>query len=61
LPVICGWISGVDGPFSYPPDSVAKFPDQDVLAEMLRGAGFRKVSYKNFTGGVAALHVGEKI
>jgi demethylmenaquinone methyltransferase/2-methoxy-6-polyprenyl-1,4-benzoquinol methylase len=61
LPRIGAWISGVEGPYRYLPDSVAKFPDQNVLAEMLRGAGFHKVAYKNFTGGVAALHVGEKI
>ncbi len=60
LPRIGAWISGVEGPYSYLPDSVAKFPDQDALAEMLRNAGFRNVSYGNFTGGVAALHVGEK-
>jgi len=60
LPRIGAWISGVEGPYSYLPDSVAKFPDQDALAGMLRSAGFRNVSYVNFTGGVAALHVGEK-
>jgi demethylmenaquinone methyltransferase/2-methoxy-6-polyprenyl-1,4-benzoquinol methylase len=61
LPRIGAWISGVDGPYSYLPDSVAKFPDQDRLAEMLRAAGFCHVSYTNYTGGVAALHVGEKM
>ena len=60
LPRIGARISGVEGPYKYLPDSVAKFPDQDALAEMLRGAGFRNLSYVNFTGGVAALHVGEK-
>lgn len=60
LPRIGAWISGVEGPYSYLPDSVAKFPDQDALAEMLREAGFHKVSFKNFTGGVATLHLGEK-
>ena len=60
LPRIGAWISGVEGPYSYLPDSVSKFPDQDALAEMLRNAGFHNVSYRNFTGGVAALHVGEK-
>ena len=60
LPRLGAWISGVEGPYSYLPDSVAKFPDQETLLEMLRKAGFRNVSYRNFTGGVAALHVGEK-
>jgi demethylmenaquinone methyltransferase/2-methoxy-6-polyprenyl-1,4-benzoquinol methylase len=61
LPRVGAWISGVEGPYSYLPDSVAKFPDQDALADMLRAAGFHNVSYRNFTGGVAALHVGEKV
>jgi len=50
----------VEGPYTYLPDSVAKFPDQEALAKMMRSAGFRNVSYVNFTGGVAALHVAEK-
>jgi len=61
LPRIGAWISGVEGPYSYLPDSVSQFPQQEVLAEKLRGAGFQKVSYVNFTGGVAALHVGERV
>ena len=61
LPRLGAWISGVEGPYSYLPDSVAKFPEQEALAEMLRAAGFHKVTYVNFTGGVAALHVGEKM
>ncbi len=61
LPRIGAWISGVEGPYRYLPDSVAQFPEQRVLAEMLRGAGFRQVRYVNFTGGVAALHLGEKM
>src|ERR1017187_7426487 len=61
LPRIGSWFSGVEGPYSYLPDSVARFPDQDVLADMLRAASFREVSYSNFTGGVAALHVAEKM
>jgi demethylmenaquinone methyltransferase/2-methoxy-6-polyprenyl-1,4-benzoquinol methylase len=61
LPRLGKWISGVDGPYRYLPDSVAQFPDQESLAEMLRAAGFHKVRYINFTGGIAALHLGEKL
>jgi demethylmenaquinone methyltransferase/2-methoxy-6-polyprenyl-1,4-benzoquinol methylase len=61
LPRLGAWISGVDGPYRYLPDSVAQFPDQDVLADKLKGAGFQNVTYRNFTGGVAALHVAEKM
>jgi demethylmenaquinone methyltransferase/2-methoxy-6-polyprenyl-1,4-benzoquinol methylase len=61
LPHVGAWISGVEGPYRYLPDSVARFPGQEALADMLCRAGFHKVSYVNFTGGVAALHVGEKM
>jgi demethylmenaquinone methyltransferase/2-methoxy-6-polyprenyl-1,4-benzoquinol methylase len=60
LPCLGTWISGVRGPYQYLPDSVSRFPDQESLAAAMREAGFRNVHYKNFTGGVAALHIGEK-
>ncbi|TAM84763.1 MAG: bifunctional demethylmenaquinone methyltransferase/2-methoxy-6-polyprenyl-1,4-benzoquinol methylase UbiE [Acidobacteria bacterium] len=60
LPRLGQWISGVEGPYQYLPDSVLRFPDQEALADLLRQEGFRSVRYRNFTGGVAALHLGEK-
>jgi demethylmenaquinone methyltransferase/2-methoxy-6-polyprenyl-1,4-benzoquinol methylase len=53
-------ISGVQGPYQYLPDSVSRFPDQEALSDLLREEGFSGVRYRNFTGGVAALHLGEK-
>jgi demethylmenaquinone methyltransferase/2-methoxy-6-polyprenyl-1,4-benzoquinol methylase len=60
LPRLGTWISGVSGPYQYLPDSVSRFPDQESLAAAMREAGFGNVRYRNFTGGVAALHLGEK-
>ena len=60
LPCLGTLISGVEGPYQYLPDSVARFPDQETLAEAMRRAGFAKVWYRDFLGGVAALHLGEK-
>jgi demethylmenaquinone methyltransferase / 2-methoxy-6-polyprenyl-1,4-benzoquinol methylase len=60
LPRIGSWVSGTEGPYQYLPASVKRFPDQEELASAFRAAGFAKVRYRNFTGGVAALHVGEK-
>jgi demethylmenaquinone methyltransferase / 2-methoxy-6-polyprenyl-1,4-benzoquinol methylase len=60
LPRLGAWISGVEGPYRYLPDSVLRFPDQEALADLLREEGFKGVRYRNFTGGVAALHLGEK-
>ena len=61
LPRLGAWISGVQGPYQYLPDSVLRFPDQEALASLLREEGFNSVHYRNFTGGVAALHLGEKV
>jgi demethylmenaquinone methyltransferase / 2-methoxy-6-polyprenyl-1,4-benzoquinol methylase len=60
LPRIGTLVSGVAGPYQYLPDSVARFPDQEQLAGMMRDAGFASVRYRNFFAGAAALHRGEK-
>jgi demethylmenaquinone methyltransferase / 2-methoxy-6-polyprenyl-1,4-benzoquinol methylase len=60
LPRIGGWISGERGAYEYLPDSVSKFPDQKALAAMMQETGLKNISYKNLTGGIAAIHLGEK-
>jgi len=60
LPVVGTLISGERGPYQYLPDSVKNFPDQESLARALREHGFIDVRYRNFLGGIAALHVGTR-
>jgi demethylmenaquinone methyltransferase/2-methoxy-6-polyprenyl-1,4-benzoquinol methylase len=60
LPQLGTWISGVPGPYHYLPNSVSQFPDRESLAAAVGEAGFRNVRYIDFSGGVAALHLGEK-
>jgi demethylmenaquinone methyltransferase/2-methoxy-6-polyprenyl-1,4-benzoquinol methylase len=60
LPRIGGLVSGSRGAYQYLHDSVSNFPDQRRLAEMMRAEGFEGVEYRNLTGGVAALHTGER-
>lgn len=60
LPQIGGLVSGERGAYEYLPDSVSKFPDQKALAEMMRETGFDDVSFENLTGGIAAIHVGNR-
>jgi demethylmenaquinone methyltransferase/2-methoxy-6-polyprenyl-1,4-benzoquinol methylase len=60
LPRIGTWISGVAGPYQYLHDSVATFPNQEALAQLLSAEGFQNIRYINFTGGIAALHLAEK-
>ena len=40
----------------YPP----AFPDQEGLAQLMREAGFTDITWKNYTGGIAAVHVAHK-
>ncbi len=61
LPRIGGIVSGSRGAYEYLPDSVSKFPDQKQLAAMMQETGFDIVEYTNLTGGIAAMHAGEKI
>ncbi len=45
--------------YAYLPASVRRFPDPDDLAGLLAAAGFQKVRFRLFAGGIVALHVGE--
>ncbi|GBR10657.1 class I SAM-dependent methyltransferase [Asaia siamensis] len=47
--------------YRYLAESIRTFPEQDVLAEMMREAGLEKVSYQNLSGGIAAIHSGWKL
>lgn len=60
LPRIGALISGSGGAYKYLPQSVNNFPDQKRLAEMMRQARYANVRYHNLSGGIAALHLGER-
>ncbi len=60
LPRIGSLISGSDSAYTYLPASVRAFPDQRQLAELMRGIGYQNVRYHNLSGGIAALHLGER-
>lgn len=46
--------------YNYLPQSVSEFPQGEVLAEMMRQAGLRRVRWKPLTFGIATIYVGEK-
>jgi len=60
LPRIGDWVAGVRGPYPYLHESASQFPDQEALAARMEAAGLTSVRYRNFMGGVAALHIGNK-
>jgi demethylmenaquinone methyltransferase/2-methoxy-6-polyprenyl-1,4-benzoquinol methylase len=46
--------------YSYLPASVGEFPSGEALAERMRAAGLKDVSYHPLTLGVATLYMGAK-
>ena len=47
--------------YQYLVESIRRFPPQAELAAMMRGAGFEQVSWRNLSGGIAAIHVGWRL
>lgn len=60
IPFWGGLITGDKEGFVYLAHSIRAFPDQQGLAHMMEHAGFTNVTWKNYTGGIAAVHVAIK-
>jgi demethylmenaquinone methyltransferase/2-methoxy-6-polyprenyl-1,4-benzoquinol methylase len=61
IPRLGALAAGDAEPYRYLVESIRKFPNQTRFAEMIRAAGFARVSYRNLTGGIAAIHSGWRI
>lgn len=53
-------ITGDGSGFVYLARSIRAFPNQEGLAKMMEDAGFHDVSWENYFGGIAAVHVAYK-
>jgi demethylmenaquinone methyltransferase/2-methoxy-6-polyprenyl-1,4-benzoquinol methylase len=60
LPLVGAMISGSRTAYTYLPESVAKFPRAEELRVMFEQSGFASARFELLTGGIAALHSGEK-
>ena len=60
IPAIGGMLTGDRSGFVYLNDSIRAFPDQETFAASLRDAGFSQVTYRNRSGGIAAVHTAVK-
>lgn len=58
LPRIGRSVSGDPGAYSYLPESVKTFPDNEAFLDLLREAGFEKARQKRLTGGIASIYYG---
>lgn len=53
--------AGDSDSYRYLVESIRKFPKQEAFAAMIGAAGFGRVTHRNLTGGIAAIHSGWKL
>jgi demethylmenaquinone methyltransferase/2-methoxy-6-polyprenyl-1,4-benzoquinol methylase len=58
LPRLGGLVAKDSDSYRYLAESIRTFPDQERLAGMMRQAGFSRVTVRNLSGGIAAIHAG---
>ncbi|HRY10540.1 MAG: demethylmenaquinone methyltransferase [Actinobacteria bacterium] len=58
LPAIARRVSSNSAAYEYLAESIAAWPDQAGLAEVIMAAGWQDVAWRNVSGGIVALHRG---
>lgn len=61
IPEIGKVVTGDRDSYAYLVESIRKFPNQPNFAAMIGRAGFERVTFRNYSGGIAALHSGWKL
>ncbi|MBB5871275.1 demethylmenaquinone methyltransferase/2-methoxy-6-polyprenyl-1,4-benzoquinol methylase [Allocatelliglobosispora scoriae] len=56
LPAVARRVSSNPDAYVYLAESIRAWPDQAGLSEIMQGAGWSKVGWRNLTGGIVALH-----
>ena len=60
IPRLGAFVANQPEAYAYLVESIRRFPDQGELAALFREAGFAHVTYRNFSFGIVALHIGYK-
>jgi demethylmenaquinone methyltransferase/2-methoxy-6-polyprenyl-1,4-benzoquinol methylase len=60
LPLIGRLVSKNSTAYTYLPESVAAFPQDDHFLEIMREAGFSKAEYISLSFGITNLYIGKK-
>lgn len=60
IPKLGNWLAGDGDSYQYLVESIRRFPSQQDFADMVSQAGFKRVGYQDYSGGIAALHWGWK-
>jgi demethylmenaquinone methyltransferase/2-methoxy-6-polyprenyl-1,4-benzoquinol methylase len=61
IPRLGEWAAGDRASYQYLVESIRRFPKQEAFAGMIRQAGLECVTYRNLTGGIAAIHSGWRL
>lgn len=61
IPPLGKAVTGDDAPYRYLVESIRKFPSQPKFAGMIRDAGFSRVDWTDYSGGIATIHSGWKL
>ena len=56
LPEIGHWVAGDRDAYVYLVESIRQFPDQESLKDRMAVVGLERASYRNLSGGIAAIH-----
>ena len=60
MPAIGKVLAGSRRAYTYLPESIRLFPGPEELKSLLENIGFRQVTYRRFTNGIAVAHLGIK-
>lgn len=60
LPLMGKLVTNDSDSYRYLAESIRMHPDQNTLRGMMEQAGFQQCKFHNLTGGIVALHLGEK-
>jgi demethylmenaquinone methyltransferase/2-methoxy-6-polyprenyl-1,4-benzoquinol methylase len=61
LPRLGRMVAKDEDSYRYLAESIRTFPNQETLAEMMRQAGLARVTVRNLSGGIAAIHAGWRL
>ena len=61
IPPLGKMVTGDGEPYRYLVESIRQFPRPETFSEMIRQAGFARVSHRTLTGGIANIHSGWKL
>jgi demethylmenaquinone methyltransferase/2-methoxy-6-polyprenyl-1,4-benzoquinol methylase len=61
LPRMGAMVAGDAESYQYLAESIRMFPDQETLKDMMESAGLERVTYRNLSGGIAAIHQGWRL